>query len=50
MDGHGLAALQLNAVELQRHLGILAQLARLGCDHMAHQLRSLGNVRFARRY
>jgi hypothetical protein len=44
MDRHGFAALQLNAVKLQRQLGILARLARLRGDHMAHQFRSLGNL------
>jgi hypothetical protein len=44
MDGHGLATLQLNVVKLQRHMGILARLTRLDGEHMAHQLRSLGNL------
>jgi hypothetical protein len=44
MDRHGFAALQLNAIKLQRQLRILARLARLHGDHMAHQFRSLGNL------
>jgi hypothetical protein len=44
MDRHGFASLQLDAVKLQRHLGIPARLARLHGDHMTHQLRSLGNL------
>jgi hypothetical protein len=44
MDRHRFAALQLNAVKLQRQLGILARLAGLRGDHMAHQFRSLGNL------
>jgi hypothetical protein len=44
MDRHGLAALHLNAVKRQRHLGILARLARLRGDHVAHQFRTLRNL------
>jgi hypothetical protein len=44
MDWHGFAALQLNAIKLQRQLRILARLARLHGKHMAHQFRSLGNL------
>jgi hypothetical protein len=44
MDGHGLATLQLNVIKLQRQLGIVARLARLHSDHMAHQFRSLGDL------
>jgi hypothetical protein len=43
MDWHGFAALQLNAIKLERQLRILARLARLHGKHMAHQFRSLGN-------
>jgi len=44
MDGQVLPALQLEVVKLQHHLGILARPARLRAEHMAHQLRSLGNL------
>jgi hypothetical protein len=36
MDWHGFAALQLNAIKLQRQLRILARLARLHGEDMAH--------------
>jgi hypothetical protein len=44
MDRHGFAALQLNMIKLQRQLRILARLAGLRGDHMAHQFRPFGNV------
>ncbi len=44
MDRHALAALQLDVVKLERYLRILARPARLHADHMAHQLRPLGNL------
>jgi hypothetical protein len=44
MDWHGFAALQLNAIKLQRQLRILARLARLHGEDMANQFRSLGNL------
>jgi hypothetical protein len=44
MDRQVLPALQLEVVKLERHLGILARPARLRGEHMAHQLRPLGNL------
>jgi hypothetical protein len=44
MDWHALAAFQFDVVKLERHLGILASPARLRAEHMAHQLRTLGNL------
>ena len=41
---HVLAAGQLNVIELERHLRVLAIRARLHLSHMAYELRSLGDL------
>jgi hypothetical protein len=44
MDGQVLSALQLEVVELEGHLGVLACPAGLGAEDMAYELGTFGNL------